>query len=352
MLKVGQLAVVVPVYNDADNLRHCLFALAASRKEQPVPIYVVDDGSSDGALAVASDFEVKYIRSERNRGQSWARNHGARLSGSDYVLFVDSDVVVNGDCIEKLEAFMTADKPDGLVGLQGAFSLQHPFRQWASLIYNTLQHLLTRGPRYHPAVNTSCVLIWRAEFEATGAFREDLWFMEDAEFGRRLARRGKYLLRGSVSFVHRKQVTWRWLIRAYVLSGKMQRVLAEGPSQPMSTPCPQAAGSRLLWGWLVCGPLLVAAAALTPAALGASLGFFVLCAVGVVLGLFCASCRPLWRVSRNPAFLATGALVYLILPWLVALGSAIATISRAGQYERNLWRKSDAGRSARALERA
>ena len=122
-----KMAVVVPVYNDAENLRWCLSALVRARGQRNLDIWVVDDGSSDASADVARSFGVHCVRSDVNRGQSWARNDGVRRSQRDYVLFVDSDVVVQDDCFDRIDEFLSAEHPGNVIGLQGIFSLSHPF---------------------------------------------------------------------------------------------------------------------------------------------------------------------------------------------------------------------------------
>lgn len=149
-----QLAVIVPVYNDTGNLGYCLSALTRARGDFPVKIVVVDDGSSESVSEAVDGLDITYIRNEHNRGQSWARNKGAEMTESEYILFVDSDVVVDIDLFRQIAEFISAAKPDGLIGMRGIFSLEHPFQGWASLIYNTLQHLVSNTPLYSTNINS------------------------------------------------------------------------------------------------------------------------------------------------------------------------------------------------------
>ena len=96
-------SVIVPTYNQAGSLRHCLASLLA----QTVPadryeILVIDDGSTDRTSEVVAGFAraVRIVRLPANRGRSAARNTGIRDARGDRLVFIDSDVVVRRDFLE------------------------------------------------------------------------------------------------------------------------------------------------------------------------------------------------------------------------------------------------------------
>lgn len=88
-----RVSVVIPTFNRADLLGTAL----ASVLKQSYPAYeivVVDDCSTDGTRQVVEAFRdgrIRYIRHERNRGGSAARNTGIRAAIGDYIAFLDDD---------------------------------------------------------------------------------------------------------------------------------------------------------------------------------------------------------------------------------------------------------------------
>jgi glycosyltransferase involved in cell wall biosynthesis len=96
------VSILIPAFNSqewiADALRSAI-AQTWDRKE----IIVVDDGSTDGTLAIARAFEsdvVRVVRQE-NQGASAARNKAFSLSQGDYVQWLDADDLLGRDKIER-----------------------------------------------------------------------------------------------------------------------------------------------------------------------------------------------------------------------------------------------------------
>ena len=88
------LSVVVPVYNAAKFLPHCLDSLCGQTYRN-LEIVCVNDGSTDDSLAVlkkyaSRDTRIKVIRQE-NAGVSAARNRGLDAATGELVTFVDAD---------------------------------------------------------------------------------------------------------------------------------------------------------------------------------------------------------------------------------------------------------------------
>jgi hypothetical protein len=89
------VSVVVPVYNTEAYLGDCLDSIATQEGGFTLEIVVVNDGSTDGSLAVANERAEKDARirivDKENGGLSSARNAGIRESRGRFLSFVDSD---------------------------------------------------------------------------------------------------------------------------------------------------------------------------------------------------------------------------------------------------------------------
>ena len=88
------ISIIIPVYNQALDLRKCLDSIVRVKSNQ-YEIIVVDDSSSEDISNIASEYNLTYIRLDGGpRGPAFARNIGAQRAQKDYLLFIDSDVVI------------------------------------------------------------------------------------------------------------------------------------------------------------------------------------------------------------------------------------------------------------------
>lgn len=87
------ISVVIPVYNRRDTLGYCLRSVL-SQSYQPLEIILVDDGSTDGSLEIAREFEdprIVCIALAGNSGAQAARNRGVAEAKGEWIAFQDSD---------------------------------------------------------------------------------------------------------------------------------------------------------------------------------------------------------------------------------------------------------------------
>lgn len=98
-METVSLSVVIPVYNEAENIRPLVEQLCASLAgwTEPVEFLFVDDGSTDGTLdelrrAQAAEARVRIARFRRNLGQTAAMAAGFRLARGRAVVTLDGDL--------------------------------------------------------------------------------------------------------------------------------------------------------------------------------------------------------------------------------------------------------------------
>lgn len=91
------VSVVIPVRNDARELRGCLEALAA-QTSQPVEVIVIDNGSSDETTRVAREFGATVVF-EPSPGIGVASAAGYDAASGDVIGRLDADSVPDPDWI-------------------------------------------------------------------------------------------------------------------------------------------------------------------------------------------------------------------------------------------------------------
>ena len=109
------ISVIVPVYNVQDYVERCVRSLM-NQTYQNLEIILIDDGSTDGSLAVCEKLKEEDVRiklvSQANQGIGAVRNLGLSLAQGTYLGFVDSDDWIDSDMYESLSKLMVMHQAD------------------------------------------------------------------------------------------------------------------------------------------------------------------------------------------------------------------------------------------------
>ena len=109
-----RVSVIVCSYNGGRTLGDCLEALC--QIDYPdYEVIVVDDGSTDATPAVASEYDVRLIRTE-NRGLSSARNTGLMAATGEIVAYTDDDAYPDSHWLTYLAAMFQRTNHAGIGG--------------------------------------------------------------------------------------------------------------------------------------------------------------------------------------------------------------------------------------------
>jgi GT2 family glycosyltransferase len=95
-----EVSVVICAYNAERTMEACLESLTRLRY-RPCEVIVIDDGSTDRTLEISRRYPFRVIHQE-NKGLSAARNVGIAAATGEYVVFTDSDCVVDPDWLTYL----------------------------------------------------------------------------------------------------------------------------------------------------------------------------------------------------------------------------------------------------------
>ena len=106
------ISIIVPVYNVESYLKECLESIR-QQTFTDIEVILVNDGSTDSSKEICerfcqADSRFRLINQE-NKGLSAARNRGVKESVGEYIMFVDSDDVINTKVLEVLLPYMKTD---------------------------------------------------------------------------------------------------------------------------------------------------------------------------------------------------------------------------------------------------
>jgi GT2 family glycosyltransferase len=213
------LSVIVPVKNGHTVLPRMLDVL--SRSELPRETWeliVIDDGSSDDSVAIASEYADLVIRLPGpSRGPGYARNRGVERARGECVVFLDADVLVKSDTLTRLaETMMTRTDVDAVFGAY----CDEPEAAGVVSKYRNLLHHYTHAQEPGEAQTfwAGCGCVRRAVFVGVGMYDEWRFSrpqIEDVELGYRLSSHGhRILLQPEIQVTHLKRWTFRGMLKA------------------------------------------------------------------------------------------------------------------------------------------
>ena len=115
---VPTLSIVIVSYNTRELLQACLRSVQASVLDYAYEVFVVDNGSRDGSLAmVAAEFpEVVRLVETGDRGYAAANNLALRRGSGAYRLLLNPDTELPRDALATMLAFMDSHPRVGIAG--------------------------------------------------------------------------------------------------------------------------------------------------------------------------------------------------------------------------------------------
>ena len=101
--------VILPNYNKGLFLEEAINSVIEQTYKN-WKLYIVDDGSNDNSFQIIEKFSnlknIKIVKLKKNKGPSFCRNYGMRISKAKYISFIDSDDVWFRQKLEKQIKFM------------------------------------------------------------------------------------------------------------------------------------------------------------------------------------------------------------------------------------------------------
>lgn len=210
------VTAVIPVHDNLFGLRRLLDSLRGLR------VIVVDDGSAvpiEPSDMAGVHCDVQLIRHDRSKGPAAARNAGAAACRTDFVAFLDSDVLPRRGWLEALLGHF-CDPAVALVAprIVGLRTADNPVAK-----YEAVRSSLDLGHREAPVVPhgpvayvpSAAIICRRRMLDEVGGFDETLHSGEDVDLCWRLVEAGARLRYEPIALVahdHRTELG-EWFLR-------------------------------------------------------------------------------------------------------------------------------------------
>ena len=181
MTAVPSITVIVPVWNEADNLPACLASIGTLGVE--VEVIVVDAGSSDGSAAIARAAGATVLNSGV-RQRAAQLNAGATHAKGAVLLFLHADTCLPSEWRPALRNAL-----EGNTDILGG-GFRRRFEGGSSVLRITCELAAWRGKLCGWFLGDQAMFVRREAFDALGGFKP-FQRCEDLDFSIRLSRRGR-----------------------------------------------------------------------------------------------------------------------------------------------------------------
>jgi cellulose synthase/poly-beta-1,6-N-acetylglucosamine synthase-like glycosyltransferase len=206
-----KVSVIVPAYNEAENIRDCAIAILESTplSVDNLEVLIVDDRSTDDTLAIAqtlqqqlNDPRLKILAGESRpanqywAGKNWACAQAVPVATGDFLLFIDADVRLKRGAIETAIETVETEKIDLLTCMPALVC--ECFAEWLvqPLMFNHLAVCFDFTAVNDPTTDSAFaagpfMLFRRSAYEKIGGHESVASeIVEDVELARRIKRAG------------------------------------------------------------------------------------------------------------------------------------------------------------------
>jgi glycosyltransferase involved in cell wall biosynthesis len=218
-------SIIVPVYNRPDEVDELLQSLSAQQFKD-FEVIIVEDGSQKACKDVCNKYadilDLHYYYKE-NSGPGQSRNYGAERASGQWLIVLDSDVVLPADYLSAVDAELSATACDAWGGPDAAHPSFTPVQK--AISYSMTSFFTTGGIRggkakldkfYPRSFNMG---IRRDVYRELGGFSK-MRFGEDIDFSYRIVEAGyKTRLLPSAWVWHKRRTDFRKFFRQVYNSG-------------------------------------------------------------------------------------------------------------------------------------
>ena len=185
------VSIIIPVYNKAAFVRETLDS-ALAQTYPHIELVLINDGSTDGSLAILEEFQSKFpdkiiLIDQVNGGVSKATNAGIQASSGEYMQFLDADDLLSPDKIEN-QISLLKGKPSAVICSCEWVNFNKNTKHFSRVHYGVFQDFdsginwLLRAWNHQEMMADSSWMTHRSLIENAGPWNETLIINQDGEF--------------------------------------------------------------------------------------------------------------------------------------------------------------------------
>lgn len=209
-----KISLYIPCYNAEKTIRECLES-AMGQSYEIDELLVIDDGSQDKSVEIASRYPAKIISHRKNLGLGASRNTAFREAKNEFVAALDADCVASEQWLGRLMECFT---DDGIMGAGGRLIERHAVTvadKWRSThMSQQWGDILMENPPFLYGSNT----VFRKNGVRRAGFYKELFKTnyEDVDLSNRMYDNGVTLMYNpEATVVHARKDTVRSVVTTY-----------------------------------------------------------------------------------------------------------------------------------------
>ncbi|WP_121666082.1 TIGR04283 family arsenosugar biosynthesis glycosyltransferase [Mesonia aquimarina] len=171
-----KLSIIIPVLNEASNLKKLLPGLTQESNE----IIIVDGGCTDKSKQISEAFGAKVITAPKSRAKQM--NAGAKIAKGDVLFFVHADSIPPNDFYSAIQKNISEETPFGC--FRSLFDTKSRFLLINSY-FSRFKGMMFRG-------GGQTLWITKTLFEKLNGYDESLKLMEEYDFIKRATKVADY----------------------------------------------------------------------------------------------------------------------------------------------------------------
>jgi len=183
----GLISIIIPVYNIEKLLQYTIDSILKQTFEN-FELLLIDDGSTDGSPQICDEFAKQDSRiiviHKENQGPSATRNLGIEKANGEFIMFVDSDDLVQPEMLEKMYETICKYETDlcicGFERFRDNWKQAYRLSPYSLVLLQSKEELASIYTKAE--TNMFGVSIWAKLYRADIIKRENIRFREDIDY--------------------------------------------------------------------------------------------------------------------------------------------------------------------------